>query len=152
MGRENDVREIETLLQHHRLVTLVGAGGIGKTRAAIQVGADLLDDFGDGVWIVELAAIANASLVASAIARALGVQESQNSPLVGTLVAFLKNKRLLLILDNCEHVIDAARSIVAAILRGCPGVRIVATAAKPCTSPARTSVRLPSSTCRRPTA
>ncbi len=127
VGRENDLREIETLLSQHRLVTLVGAGGVGKTRAAIQVGADLLDGSGDGVWLVELALIEDASLVAGAIARALNVQESPRRPLLETLIAFLKNKRMLLVLDNCEHVIDSARSTATAILRDCPDVRILAT-------------------------
>jgi predicted ATPase/class 3 adenylate cyclase len=127
VGREGVVAEIKTLLEHHRLVTLVGSGGAGKTRCAIQVGAELVDGSGNGVWLAELAPISDPSLLASVIARALSVQESPNRPIVDTLVAYLKRKRLLLILDNCEHVIDEARAVVGSVLRNCPDVRILAT-------------------------
>ncbi len=127
VGRDDDVREIKSLLQNDRLVTLVGAGGAGKTRCAIQVGADLLDTFADGVWLVELAGISDPSLVTSAIAQSLSVRESHNQPLLNTLLANLKHRRLLLILDNCEHVIDEVRNVAGGILRGCPDVRILAT-------------------------
>ena len=127
VGREQVADEIKTLLAHHRLVTLAGTGGAGKTRCAIQVGAELLDGSGDGVWLVELAPISDASLVTSAIARTLNVQASPNRPILDTLIAYLKRKRLLLILDNCEHVIEEARTVVAAILHACPEVRILVT-------------------------
>lgn len=127
VGREEVVAEVRALLEQHRLVTLAGTGGAGKTRCAIQVGAELVDGSSDGVWLVEFAPISDPSLVVSAVARALSVQESPNRPLLDTLVAYLKRKRLLLILDNCEHVIGEARTVVSAILRGCPDVRILAT-------------------------
>jgi predicted ATPase/class 3 adenylate cyclase len=127
LGREDVVKQIEALLQRHRLVTLVGTGGAGKTRCAIQVGAELVDGSGDGVWLAELAPISDPSLVASVIARTLSVQESPNRPMLDTLLAYLKRKRLLLILDNCEHVMEQARIVVAAILRACADVHILAT-------------------------
>jgi predicted ATPase/Flp pilus assembly protein TadD len=127
VGRDDDLAAIETLLKQHRLVTLVGTGGAGKTRCAIQAGAEMLDRFIDGVWLVELAPISNASLVAGAVAQTLGAREIPNHPLLDTLVTFLQRRELLLILDNCEHVIDEVRRVAAAVLRGCAGVRVLAT-------------------------
>lgn len=127
VGREMVVRDLSALIERLPLVTIVGAGGVGKTRAAIQVGAELLDGSGDGVWLAELAPISDPALVANTIAQALDVRESPNRPLLETVLAYLKKKRLLLILDNCEHVIDEARRVVAAILHACPEVRILAT-------------------------
>jgi predicted ATPase/class 3 adenylate cyclase len=127
VGREDEVAEIKTLLDQHRFVTLVGTGGAGKTRCAIQVGADLLDGSGDGVWLAELAPISDPALVASVVAKALNVQDEANRPPLDSVLLFLKRKRLLLIFDNCEHVIDEARNVVGAILRGCSDVRILAT-------------------------
>lgn len=127
VGRESDVAEIKTLLETHRLVSLIGAGGSGKTRCAVQVAAELLDGSGDGVWLAELAPVSDASLVATVIAQALSVQESAKRPPLETLLEYLKRKRLLLVLDNCEHVIAEARTVAAAILRNCPEVRILGT-------------------------
>ncbi len=125
--RDHEVAEIKALLQKNRLVTLVGTGGAGKTRCAQQVGADLLDGSGEGVWLVELAPTSDASLVSNVIAQALNVQETPNHPMLETLLAYLKRKRLLLILDNCEHVIDEARNVMTAILRSAPDVHVLAT-------------------------
>ena len=127
VGRAGAVAEIEALLQDHRLVTIAGTGGAGKTRCAIQAGADLLERFADGVWMVELAPISDPALVATAIAQVLGVRDVGSEDLVATLVTHLEQRQLLLILENCEHVIDEARRVVAAMLRACPGVRLLAT-------------------------
>jgi predicted ATPase len=127
VGREHEMTEIKALIAQHRLVTLVGTGGAGKTRCAVQIGADMLDGSGDGVWLAELAPISDPSLVVNVIAQALNVQQSGKHPLLETVLAYLKRKRLLLIIDNCEHVIGEARNVVAAILRGCPDVHILAT-------------------------
>jgi predicted ATPase/DNA-binding SARP family transcriptional activator len=127
VAREEVLAQIITLVETSPLVTLVGTGGVGKTRTALQIGEKLLDRYGDGVWLAELAPISDPTLVSHAIARALGVQESPNRPILNTLIAYLKRRRLLLILDNCEHVIDEARAVVTAILQGCPDVRILAT-------------------------
>jgi predicted ATPase/class 3 adenylate cyclase len=144
VGREHDLDEIKQLMREHRLVTLVGTGGSGKTRCAIQAGAEFLEGFGDGAWLVELAPISSAALVTGAIAQALGVREMPNRPLLDTLLAHLQRRRLLLILDNCEHVIDEVRNVVAAILRGCPGVRILATSREPLNTAGERAFRLPS--------
>jgi predicted ATPase/class 3 adenylate cyclase len=127
VGREKEIAEIVELLGQYRFITLVGTGGAGKTRCAIQIGGDLLDGSGDGVWLAELAPISDSSLVASVIAETLGVKGEPNKPALEAVVAFLKRKRLLLILDNCEHVIDETRNVVDDILRSCPEVRILAT-------------------------
>lgn len=127
VGREREVAEIAALLREHRLVTLTGAGGIGKTRCATQVGADLLEASDDGVWIVELAPVLDPTLVESTVTRTLGVQTSGARPVLETLLEYLKQRRLLLILDNCEHLNAAASNCAAAILRACPNVRILAT-------------------------
>lgn len=127
VGREQEIAEIIELLGQYRFITLVGTGGAGKTRCAIQVGGDLLDGSGNGVWLAELAPIGDPSLVGSVVLEVLGVQGEPNKPALDSVVAFLKRKRLLLILDNCEHVIDGARKVVDEILRACPDVRIIAT-------------------------
>jgi predicted ATPase/class 3 adenylate cyclase len=127
VGREHDVMEIKRLLSENRLVTLVGSGGVGKTRCAIQVGAELLEDFRGGVWLAELASISDPSLVTAQIAQALAVQEEPQRILLETVLSHLKHQRALLILDNCEHVIDDVRLVAGAILRSCPAVYVLAT-------------------------
>jgi predicted ATPase/class 3 adenylate cyclase/Flp pilus assembly protein TadD len=127
VGRENELPEIEALLEQHRLVTLVGMGGSGKTRCAIQTGAELLDRFIDGVWLIDLAPLSDPSLVVAEIAQTLGVREVPNHPPLETLLTFIERRQLLLILDNCEHVIGEVRRVAAGILRGCAGVKLLAT-------------------------
>jgi predicted ATPase/class 3 adenylate cyclase len=144
VGRDEVVAEIKALLEKHRLVTLVGTGGAGKTRCAVQVGAELLDGSGDGVWLAELAPIADPALVATIIAQALNVQGRPNQPILESLLAYLKRKRLLLILDNCEHVIDEARNVAGAILHACPDVRILATSREGLNISGEETYRIPS--------
>jgi predicted ATPase/transcriptional regulator with XRE-family HTH domain len=127
IGRVTEMGEIAGLVKRRRLVTLVGSGGVGKTRCALQVAANTTHRFADGVWLIELAPIADASLVASTIAQALGVPLSPNRAPLDTVVAYLKHKNALLVLDNCEHVVDEARNVAAAILHTCPDVRILST-------------------------
>ena len=127
IGRGIESAEIEGLLQKHRMVTLFGAGGIGKTRLALQVAAEVIGGFPGGAWFVELAPISDGSLVPNQIAAALGLHESPSSPMIETVIAHLKGKALLLIVDNCEHIIAQAANAVDEILRGCPHVAIIAT-------------------------
>jgi predicted ATPase/class 3 adenylate cyclase len=131
IGRDEVLAEVERLTREHALVTLVGTGGVGKTRVALQVGADLLDGSGDGVWFVELASTNDARLVASTIATTLGLREQPGRPVLETLLRYLDRKHLLLILDNCEHVIEEVAKIANTILRGSPGVRLMATSREP---------------------
>lgn len=144
VGREQTISEIEKHLQKNRLVTLVGSGGAGKTRAATEIGAQVLPAFPGGVWLVELAPISDASLVPGAVARVLNVRESPSSPLLETLLEHLKRQRLLLIVDNCEQVIDEVRALAGAILRACPDVRILATSRESLSISGEQVFRLPS--------
>jgi predicted ATPase/transcriptional regulator with XRE-family HTH domain len=131
VGRESELDEIAALVRAHRMVTLTGTGGVGKTQMALHF-ADALSDTADGaVCFAGLAPITNPSLVVAAVASAVGVQEVQNRPLLETLMAYLKQKSLLLILDNCEHVIAQAAIIADALLGGCEHVRILATSREP---------------------
>jgi len=126
VGREREMEEITGLLQSSKLVTLTGPGGAGKTRLSLQVGADLVDSFVDGVWFIELAALGDARLVAQAAATILGVKEEPDEPLPDTLVQNIRDRELLLILDNCEHLILACAELCDALLASCPGIRILA--------------------------
>jgi transcriptional regulator with XRE-family HTH domain len=127
VGRTEVLAEIKSLLEQHRLVTLVGTGGVGKTRCAIQIGVDLLENAGADVCLADLAPISDSSLVVRSVARALGVQESPKQSILETLLANLERSKMLLIIDNCEHVIDEVRRLASAMLHACPGMRILAT-------------------------
>jgi len=127
IGRAREQGEVRALLGHERLVTLTGAGGIGKTRLALAVAAVLVDQQLDGVWLVELAALSDPALVAGAVAQALGVREEPGHPLLTTLIDYLKGRKLLLVLDNCEHLVAACAALVGALLRAAPDLRVLAT-------------------------
>ncbi len=144
VDRENVVADIKRLFQSHRLVTLIGTGGAGKTRTAIKAAAEMLSAYHDGIWLAELAPISDPSLVAGVVARALRVQEALNHPILDTLLAYLKRKRLLLVVDNCEHVIDEARRVVTSILYSCPDVSVLATSRESLTIEGEQAYRMPS--------
>ena len=127
IGREALVGEIAELVRGSRLVTLTGVGGVGKTRLALEVGAEVAGEFPDGVWLIELASLSDPDSVPAAIATALGITPQGDTPLVQTVAASLAGRQLLLVVDNCEHVIGAAASTVTAILGRSGRVRIVAT-------------------------
>lgn len=131
IGREDVLAEVESLVQGHPLVTLVGTGGVGKTRLALQTGADLLDGAADGVWFIELAQLNDAALIVNTIAATFGLREQANRSLLDVLLQYLRPRRLLLILDNCEHLIEEVSKIADAILRAAPSVRILATSREP---------------------
>ena len=126
IGREKEIETVKTLLDKTRLLTLTGSGGAGKTRLSLQVAADVLENYPDGAWLVELAPLADPALVAQTVAQVLGVREEAGKPLVQTLIDFLKAKRLLIVLDNCEHVLDACARLTNMLLRNCPHVRVLA--------------------------
>ncbi len=131
IGREREMAEVRRLLASTRLLTLTGTGGTGKTRLSLQVAAEVLDTFSDGVWLVEFATIDDASLVVETVAAALDLRQEADRPLTGTLTHFLRDRTLLLILDNCEHVIAACARLAETLLRACPKLRILASSREP---------------------
>ena len=126
IGRETEIVEITELVARNRLVTLVGSGGIGKTRTSLQVAANLLDGSGDGVWFVELAPLASGEYVAGTVAQVMGLSLPGDGDPVDHLVRALKGKRALLVFDNCEHIVEASARVTAALVRGCPQITILA--------------------------
>ena len=131
VGREREIAEAEGLLKGARLLTLLGMGGLGKTRLSLQVAADALDGCPDGAWFLDLAPIRDPSLVEGEAARTLGVQEEPGRPLLQTLCAHVKQRRLLIIFDNCEHLVSSCAELANALLRAGPDVRIIATSREP---------------------
>lgn len=127
VGREREMLEVKRLLSMTRLLTLTGSGGSGKTRLALEVAGDLAGAYPDGAWLVELAALSDPALVPNAVAAVLGVREEPNRPLGDTLMNYLRSKQMLLVLDNCEHLIEAVARLVDALLGTCPRLRVLAT-------------------------
>src|SRR5207302_3778569 len=130
IGREEAVASLVSRLSRERLLTIVGAGGIGKTTVALAVAERMIADYEHGVGLADLSPLGDPRLVPSAVATVLGLEVRTDNPLPG-LVAGLRDKRMLLLLDNCEHVIDAAASLAAAVLSGVPRVNILATSREP---------------------
>jgi predicted ATPase/DNA-binding SARP family transcriptional activator/DNA-binding CsgD family transcriptional regulator len=135
VGREKALSEVKRLLSMTRLLTLTGAGGSGKSRFALEVARDLLGAYPDGVWLVELAPLLDPALVPQAVARALGVREQPGRSLTDTLTDHLRAKDFLLVVDNCEHLVDAAARLAEALLESCPKLRILATSREPLSVP-----------------
>jgi non-specific serine/threonine protein kinase len=131
VGREAEVREVAGLLNDARLLTLTGVGGVGKTRIALQVAAAAMDQYRDGVWLVEFSALSDPELIAKKVAIAMGVQEQANRPIAATLLEVASQKETLLVLDNCEHLIEGVAVLTDELLRSCPGVRLLATSREP---------------------
>jgi predicted ATPase len=127
VGREKELAEVKRLLADTRLLTLTGSGGCGKTRLALAAATDLLEEFEEGVWLVELAPLADPSLVAQAVAATLGVREQPGRWPTQTLSNYLGSKKVLLVLDNCEHLVEACAELAEALLRFCPELRVLAT-------------------------
>ena len=127
IGRRSEIASVKKLLSSVQLLTLTGAGGSGKTRLAIQVASDLLDAYIDGVWWVALAPLAEGNLLPRAVAKALGAPEVPGQKTTDTLVNFLRPKNLLLVLDNCEHLIAASARLVKRLLGECPQLKVLAT-------------------------
>ena len=123
VGREAEVGEVAGLLKDARLLTLTGVGGVGKTRIALQVAAGAIDHYPDGVWLVELGALSDPDLIPKQVAVAMGVQEQANRPIAATLVEVTSSKEVLLVFDNCEHLIEGVAVLAEELLRSCAGVR-----------------------------
>src|SRR5882757_5396009 len=127
VGREQEIAQLEALVPAHRLVTLTGAGGAGKTRLAIEVASRLIDAFPDGVWLAELAALSAPRLVQQAVAQALALKEQPGKSISELVSGWLESKRVLLVLDNAEHVIEGCARLLDVILRRGPDVAILVT-------------------------
>ena len=143
IGRDRELAEVRALVGSSRLVTLTGAGGSGKTRLSLQVAAELLDGSGDGVWLVELAAVSDEDAVAPAICRALGIAAQPGRPVPEILLDALAPQDVLIVLDNCEHLIGACAKTADAIVRHCPRVHLVATSREPLGIGGETIYRVP---------
>jgi predicted ATPase len=130
LGREQELRSLKKILNHARIVTLTGVGGVGKTRLALQLAAEMLPDYPDGAWLCELAAVRDDTAVQAAAAEVFGVGARPGETAAQTLASYLRDKRLLLILDNCEHVLDASADLVSQLARGA-GVTLVLTGREP---------------------
>jgi predicted ATPase len=131
IGREREIAATTELLSATRLLTLTGPGGIGNTRLALAVADALIDTFADGAWMVELAGVADASLVAATVAQVFGVEGETGTPLLDSPAEVLGDRSTLVLLDNCEHLIDACADVAGNLLRSCPEVRILATSREP---------------------
>ena len=144
VGREREVAEIAELLGTHRLVTLVGSGGIGKTRTSLQVAANLLDGSGNGVWFVELAPLASGEYIPAAVAQALGLALPPEGDALANLVKVIKSWQALLVFDNCEHLIEGAARFISAVVRGCPKISVLASSRQALGVAGEMTFRLPS--------
>lgn len=144
IGREQEIEEIKGMLKEHALVTLIGSGGCGKTRLALQTATDLIHKFEHGVWLVELAPLADASLVPQAIASALGVFEEPGLPILESLKKQLKNQKLLIVLDNCEHLIGACAQVADGLLRSAQHLKVLATSREALGVPGEATWKVPS--------
>jgi predicted ATPase len=127
IGRRILIGEVATLLGEHRAVTLIGAGGVGKTRLALEVGAEVLPRFSDGVWLVDLAPVAAEEALLPEVAGVLRVAAHSGEPLITTVLSRLANKQLLVILDNCDHLISPVARFVERVATTAPEVRVLVT-------------------------
>jgi predicted ATPase len=127
VGREREISEVGRMLEDARLLTLTGPGGSGKTRLALAVASEVVEEYEDGAWLVELAPLSDPELVPEAVASVLGVREATGSPLLETLADHVRSRTILLVLDNCEHLIEACAGLVEELLRSCPNLSILAT-------------------------
>lgn len=144
VGRHREISELHRLVDANQIVTLTGAGGAGKTRLAVEVAAQLAPEFSDGVWYVELAPLTNSALVAVAVARTLGLPDQPGLSTMESVLRFIGERKVLLLLDNCEHLLDACGNLAVELLRACPQLTILATSREPLNVPGELSWLVPS--------
>lgn len=144
IGRGKEIAEVKQLFSKTRLLTLTGSGGTGKTRLSLQVAVDLLPSFADGAWFIELAPLADSALAPQTVATALGLRVEGNRPVLTVLIERLREKTILLVLDNCEHLIDSCARLAEALLSTCPDLRILASSREALGIPGETAYRVPS--------
>jgi predicted ATPase/class 3 adenylate cyclase/DNA-binding CsgD family transcriptional regulator len=144
VGRGAQMTEVEKLLVDNRLVTLTGAGGAGKTRLAVEIAAGIAPEFRDGVWYVDLAPVTHPAVVPVTVARALGLPDQPGRSTMDTLLRFVRDRQMLVVLDNCEHLLDATAALVVALVEACVGLRLLATSREPIGVAGEVSWRVPS--------
>jgi predicted ATPase/DNA-binding CsgD family transcriptional regulator/class 3 adenylate cyclase len=144
VGREAAITELRRILAHDQVVTLVGAGGVGKTRLAIKVAAQMACGFGDGVRCVDLASITDPDMVRVTVARSLGLPDQPGRSTMETLIGFMADRQLLVVLDNCEHLLDECAALIVALCSACPGLKILATSREPLAVPGEVIWQVPS--------
>ncbi|OBA82996.1 transcriptional regulator [Mycobacterium sp. 1164966.3] len=143
VGRDSQLTEVQELLAHNRLVTLTGAGGVGKTRLAVQIATQLAGEFADGVWYVDLAPVTDPDVVPIAVARALGLPDQPGRSTMDTILRFVADRQMLVVLDNCEHLLDASAELIMALL-GADGLTLLATSREPIGVAGEVGWRVPS--------
>jgi predicted ATPase len=143
VGRTAQMTDVRNLLADNRLVTLTGAGGAGKTRLAVEIASRIATEFADGVWYVDLAPITHAAVVPVAVARALGLPDQPGRSAVDTVARFIKDRQMVLVLDNCEHLIDATAALTAELLATCEALRTLATSREPVGVPGEVTFVVP---------
>jgi non-specific serine/threonine protein kinase len=146
VGRKSQIVQLQGLLADVHLLTLTGPGGVGKTRLALQVAASVVDDYPDGVWLVDLAALSDELLLPQAVASSVGIHDMPAEALIETVATALESKCLLLVLDNCEHLLGACQTLAHRLLQSCAAVRILATSRQSLDIPGETAWRVPSLT------
>ncbi|MGO4446106.1 LuxR C-terminal-related transcriptional regulator [Mycobacterium sp. 2YAF39] len=144
VGRTAEMADVRARLSQNRLVTLTGAGGSGKTRLAVEIAASIAGEFAGGVWYVDLAPITNPVVVAVTVARALGLPDQPGSSAAESVVRHVGDHRMLIVLDNCEHLLDASATMITELLRGCPSVTLLTTSREPIGMPGELTWRVPS--------
>jgi hypothetical protein len=144
VGRQAEMNSLREALTGNRLVTLTGAGGVGKTRLAVQVAAELADQFGDAVCYVDLAPITHPGVVPVTVARALGLPDQPGRSTMDTLLRFVRDRQMLVVLDNCEHLLGASAELVVALLGGAPVLTLLATSREPISVTGEATWRVPS--------
>ena len=147
VGRDKELDEVATLIERHRLVTLIGTGGTGKTRLMLEAAGRLIDRYADGVWVAELAPLGDASQIPSEVARALGSPEVPGVPALATVTAFVAEKDLLLLLDNAEHLVDGVARFAERLLASAPGLHILTTSREALAVPGEAVLQLRSLSC-----
>ena len=144
VGREREMMEAGKRLENSRLLTLIGPGGTGKTRLSIQLGAEQILDFKDGVWLVELASISDPALIIPTIAATFEIREVQNVPLIQLVIDYLRAREILIVLDNCEHLVEASAQLVDQLLHACASLKIIASSREALGIEGETVYRVPS--------
>ncbi|MDT5255528.1 MAG: hypothetical protein QOD10_608 [Mycobacterium sp.] len=144
VGRDAQITDLCQILSDDRVVTLTGAGGAGKTRLAVHIAAQMGDEFGDGVWYIDLAPISDPDVVPVAAARALGLADQPGRSAMDTVAHFVRDRQMMVVLDNCEHLLDASAALIIALLGACPGLTLLATSREPIGVPGEVTWRVPS--------